>query len=153
MRYPLVSHFNSTNRHRPSVLEKQQETSPRKDHTVTQIQIRDMITIGQRIETSDGIFYELESNGEGNIYKNEDAFLKRPDEVCYIPEHAAEDHEGWQIPENEDCFTHNSLLRLCKESEEICCNLFYSLEWTFPSTLLDEWDMCGYFDEERKKES
>lgn len=88
---------------------------------------------------------------EGNIYKNEDAFLNRPDEVCYIPEHAA-DHEGWQIPENEDCFTHNSLLKLCKGNEKICCNLFYSLEWTFPSTLLDEWGMYGYFDEERKLE-
>ncbi|EXY10799.1 putative thrombopoietin receptor [Bacteroides fragilis str. 1007-1-F  len=53
------------------------------------------------------MFYELEYGGEGNIYKNEDAFLNRPDEVCYIPEYAAEDHEGWRVPESSDgCFTH-----------------------------------------------
>ena len=44
-----------------------------------------MIEIGNRIETPEGVFYELEYGGEGNIYKNEDAFLNRPDEVCYIP--------------------------------------------------------------------
>ena len=35
-----------------------------------------MIEIGNRIETPEGVFYELEYGGEGNIYKNEDAFLK-----------------------------------------------------------------------------
>ena len=59
-----------------------------------------MIEIGNRIETPEGVFYELEYGGEGNIYKNEDAFLNRPDEVCYIPEYAAEDHEGWRMPES-----------------------------------------------------
>lgn len=29
----------------------------------------------------------------------------------------------------------------------VCRDLFYSLEWTYPSTLLDEWDLHGYFDE------
>ncbi|RGU52708.1 thrombopoietin receptor, partial [Odoribacter splanchnicus] len=48
-----------------------------------------MIEIGNRIETPEGVFYELEYGGEGNIYKNEDAFLNRPDEVCYVPEYAA----------------------------------------------------------------
>ena len=32
-----------------------------------------MIEIGNRIETPEGVFYELEYGGEGNIYKNEDA--------------------------------------------------------------------------------
>ena len=96
-----------------------------------------MIEIGNRIETPEGVFYELEYGGEGNIYKNEDAFLNRPDEVCYIPEYAAEDHEGWHMPESSDgCFTHNSLLALCKGNEEVCQDLFYSLEWTYPTTLL-----------------
>ena len=107
-----------------------------------------MIEIGNRIETPEGVFYELEYGGEGNIYKNEDAFLNRPDEVCYIPEYAAEDHEGWHMPESSDgCFTHNSLLALCKGNEEVCQDLFYSLEWTYPTTLLEEWDSNGYFDE------
>lgn len=56
-----------------------------------------MIEIGNRIETPEGVFYELEYGGEGNIYKNEDAFLNRPDEVCYVPEYAAEDREDWRV--------------------------------------------------------
>ena len=73
-----------------------------------------MIEIGNRIETPEGVFYELEYGGEGNIYKNEDAFLNRPDEVCYVPEYAAEDREDWRVSESSDgCFTHNSLLALC----------------------------------------
>lgn len=107
-----------------------------------------MIEIGNRIETPEGVFYELEYGGEGNIYKNEDAFLNRPDEVCYIPEYAAEDREDWRVPESSDgCFTHNSLLALCKGNAEVCQDLFYSLEWTYPTTLLEEWDSNGYFDE------
>lgn len=107
-----------------------------------------MIEIGKKIETPEGVFYELEYGGEGNIYKNEDAFLNRPGEVCYVPEYAAEDNEGWRVPENSDgCFTHNSLLALCKGNEEVCQDLFYSLEWTYPETLLDEWDTKGCFDE------
>ena len=104
--------------------------------------------IGNRIETPEGVFYELEYGGEGNIYKNEDAFLNRPDEVCYVPEYAAEDREDWRVSESSDgCFTHNSLLALCKGNEEVCQDLFYSLEWTYPTTLLEEWDSNGYFDE------
>lgn len=107
-----------------------------------------MIEIGNRIETPEGVFYELEYGGEGNIYKNEDAFLNRPDEVCYVPEYAAEDREDWRVSESSDgCFTHNSLLALCKGNEEVCQDLFYSLEWTYPTTLLEEWDSNGYFDE------
>ncbi len=106
-----------------------------------------MIEIGKRIETSEGVAYELEYGGEGNIYKNEDAFLNRPDEVCYVPEYAAEGCEGWRVPQNEDCFTHNTLLALCKGNEEVCWDLFYSLEWTFPTTLLEEWETNGCLDD------
>ena len=106
-----------------------------------------MIEIGKRIETPNGVFYELEYGEEGNIYKNEDAFLNRPDEVCYVPEYAAEGCEEWRVPQNENCFTHNSLLALCKGNEEVCLDLFYSREWTFPTTLMEEWDSNGYFDD------
>lgn len=105
-----------------------------------------MIAIGQKVETPEGVFYELDYNGEGCIYKNEDAFLNHPDEVCYVPEYAAEDHEGRRVPQTGDCYTRNSLLALCNGNEEVCNDLFYSLEWTYPTTLLEEWDMHGYFD-------
>ena len=88
------------------------------------------------------------TEGKETVYKNEDAFLNRPDEVCYVPEYAAEDREDWRVSESSDgCFTHNSLLALCKGNEEVCQDLFYSLEWTYPTTLLEEWDSNGYFDE------
>ena len=32
-------------------------------------------------------------------------------------------------------------------SDLVCQDLFYSLEWTYPTTLLEEWDSNGYFDE------
>jgi hypothetical protein len=38
--------------------------------------------------------YEGDYNGEGFVYKDEDAFLNHPDELCYIPEHA--------FPENDE---------------------------------------------------
>ncbi|EXY43672.1 putative thrombopoietin receptor [Bacteroides fragilis str. 1007-1-F  len=34
-----------------------------------------------------------------------------------------------------------------KGNEEVCQDLFYSLEWTYPITLLEEWNSNGYFDE------
>lgn len=40
------------------------------------------------------IGYEGDYNGEGFVYKDEDAFLNHPDELCYIPEHA--------FPENDE---------------------------------------------------
>lgn len=84
-----------------------------------------MIEIGNRIETPEGVFYELEYGGEGNIYKNEDAFLNRPDEVCYVPEYAAEDREDWRVSESSDgCFTHNSLLALCKGNDAYSAETF-----------------------------
>lgn len=40
------------------------------------------------------IGYEGDYNGEGFVYKDEDAFLNHPDELCYIPETA--------FPENDE---------------------------------------------------
>lgn len=40
------------------------------------------------------IGYEGDYNGEGFVYKDEDAFLNHPDELCYIPEYA--------FPENDE---------------------------------------------------
>ena len=77
-------------------------------------------------------------NTEGRKHLQErGCLLNRPDEVCYVPEYAAEDREDWRVSESSDgCFTHNSLLALCKGNEEVCQDLFYSLEWTYPTTLL-----------------
>ena len=36
---------------------------------------------------------------------------------------------------------------LITNMRELCQDLFYSLEWTYPTTLLEEWDSNGYFDE------
>ena len=49
-----------------------------------------MIEIGNRIETPEGVFYELEYGGEGNIYKNEDAFLNRCKPLNVLEAHFAQ---------------------------------------------------------------
>lgn len=40
------------------------------------------------------IGYEPEYRAEGCVYKNEEAFVNNPDEICYIAEHAFDDIEG-----------------------------------------------------------
>lgn len=114
-----------------------------------------MITIatGQRIETPEGVFYKLENNGVGNIYKNGDAYVNRPDEVCYVPEYAAKGRKDGKVPENKsNCYTHKDLLALCGGNEEMCDELFYELEWTFPKTKLEEWDIYGNDDDEEEED-
>ncbi len=99
-----------------------------------------MQQIGQRIETPEGVFFELDYSGEGMIFKDEEAFLNHPDAICYIPEAEAIDYNGWRIPETASVgYTHNDLLLLCEGDEELCHELFYELEWTCPTTLLCEW--------------
>ena len=80
----------------------------------------------------------MECNGYSHFDK--DAFDNKPDEVCYIPENA---------DTLEETFSKNDLLQLCKEfvedndlkkvtAETVLEELWTRLEWTFPSTELDQ---------------
>jgi hypothetical protein len=92
-------------------------------------------------KTFEEIKNEMDSNGYA--YFNYEAFTNKTDEICYIPENA-------EIIE--ECFNYNDLLKLCEKhiidnelQEEITASelvdiMFDSIEWTFPSTWLAEYE-------------
>ena len=57
--------------------------------------------------------------------KDEDAFLNRPDEVCYIPELSDEK------------YTRNDIISICKENEAIANEVFNNLDWQCPETEIE----------------
>ena len=84
-----------------------------------------MIEIGNRIETPEGVFYELEYGGEGNIYKNEDAFSTAPMKCAmYLNTRQKTVRTGVcrRAVTAVSRITHCS--PLCKGNEEVCQDLF-----------------------------
>lgn len=90
-------------------------------------------------------FEDYEFN-QSYCYKDNDAFINKTSEICYIPENAES---------LEDAFSYNDLKDLVivwlkdnpnyiKEHEtdldNILLNMFDSLSWEFPSTFLDQLD-------------
>lgn len=101
-----------------------------------------LTVIGSSILIKGRIYYLKGEADEGIAYKDYDAFKNYPDKICYIPEYAGEEKiEGsLAVPStSEDCYTHNMLLELCEGNENLCLNLFYSLDWCYPETKLAEW--------------
>ena len=95
----------------------------------------------------DGVKYFKSDNYDdgwtfGYIYKNEEAYIKDWDAICYIPE-ACFDEVG---PDEDDFavvsggYSHNDLLSMCCGNREWCDYLFSQLKWACPETYLNEWD-------------
>lgn len=84
------------------------------------------------------------------IYEDELSFYQ----VCYVPENADEYGERTG-------YSHRDLLQLVHGDKKLCNQLFYSLDWQFPETLIDEnfidglWEECPsckkWFDSEDEK--
>lgn len=77
----------------------------------------------------------------GYIFKDQEAYEKDWDAICYIPEHAftgeTPDEDGFY----EVCgFSHNDLLDLCYGNRELCDSLFDQCIWAYPETRMQEWD-------------
>ena len=70
---------------------------------------------GHDTETLERIYsrwFLLSLDGKQLIYHSWKMCIR---DRCYVPEYAAEDREDWRVSESSDgCFTHNSLLALCK---------------------------------------
>lgn len=79
---------------------------------------------------------EREFYGQGLIYKNDEAFYdtEHPDMVCYIPELS------------DSKYTRNSFLEICNNQPEIAEELYTSVDWQHPETLMDEWFRHGEVD-------
>ena len=99
------------------------------------------------------IGYEPDSCGEGFVYKDEDAFLNHPDEICYIAEHAFDDIEGDYMTVEEaktEGETHKTIVEQCRDAwgeeymltdeqlEYFAKDVFGIAEWACIDTYLTE---------------
>lgn len=67
-------------------------------------------------------FYE-----QGYIFKDEEAYVKDFDKVCYIPELS------------DDKYTHKDFLKICNNDEMEAREIFDTVNWQSPQSLYDEW--------------
>ena len=81
---------------------------------------------GNKPERIDRDYYR-----QGWIFKNEDAFQNRPDDVCYIPELS------------DTKYTRNSILELLAGDKELAETMFEELDWQHPESLLEDWKVNG----------
>lgn len=99
------------------------------------------------------IGYECDRCGEGFVYKDEDAFLNHPDEICYIAEHAFDDIEGDYMTVEEAKAkgeTHKTIVEQCmdtwgedymltdEQAEYFATDVFGLAEWACIATYLAE---------------
>jgi len=107
--------------------------------------------IGKKIIHNGETYYSPDILVDGYIYKDEDAFKNRPNEVCYIPEYSFNDvepininGEDFYLADALDTFTRNDLEKLLQgETDEYgdaidIESFFSSLEWAYPETYLLE---------------
>lgn len=66
--------------------------------------------------------------GQGYIVKDEEAYCDKehPDRVCYVPELS------------DTVYTRKSFLEMCRGQEEFADELFHSVDWQHPESLMDE---------------
>lgn len=92
-----------------------------------------------------------EINGNfGTIFKDSEAFEKKSDKICYMPELTDSDDVS-------EGYTYNDFIDFAKgqfeelgvegEPEVLAKLLFEQCTWQHPTTLLDEWVNMGEFDE------
>ena len=111
----------------------------------------DYVMVGKKVVVNGKTYYQGSGFDEGYIYKDEKAFAENTDDVCYIPEGAFDDAEDIEIDgetyfdvDSDDTYTRKQLEELCKgyfddEDNPIDVEyLFGELEWTYPTTLLQE---------------
>lgn len=74
--------------------------------------------------------------GQGMIFKNDEAFydIENPERACYIPELS------------DSVYTRKSFLDMCNNQPEIAEELYQSVDWQHPETLLEEWEIHGEID-------
>ena len=109
------------------------------------------VDYGAKIEHNGKTCYQQGWNGEGYVFKDEQAFLNNTDDICYIPEHAFDDAKEVEIEgetyyeiERENAYTRKDLEELIKGVEDYEGNpwdietFFSMLMWEFPETRISE---------------
>ena len=108
------------------------------------------VTCGFKVYDENGnlIGFKKDYNGEGSVFKDEDAFNRRPNDICYISEYSCEDEdEGGIIPlsyatqEGETRVTirrqvkeHLGKRATAKKIDAYTEDVFYLAEWASIST-------------------
>lgn len=100
------------------------------------------ITIGTLTYDEEGnLEIDRELWGQGEIYRSEEAYFLKPDEICYIPELS------------NTVYKKQDFLDMCNGNVQIANMLFEQVDWQHPETLLSEWrengevedcPICGY---------
>lgn len=75
--------------------------------------------------------YKKDWYRQGWIFKDEEAFLFKPDECCYIAES--------DYPNDEKHYTRTDIVQICRGDVEVATMIFYMLDWQHPETLYDEY--------------
>ncbi len=89
--------------------------------------------IGKCIVDSEGDIVELHRGffRQRWIFRDEEAYKNNPSAPCYVPELF------------DAVYTAEDFLNECEGSKEIADELFDSVDWQSPSTLLSEWIDAG----------
>ena len=94
--------------------------------------------------------------GQGFGFKDEEAFVKKTG-ICYIPEHSFESSYKDNEEQFTDSFSYSDFLQLAKNFKErnnipnkytvemIARNLFESVDWQYPSSLIADWENSDIF--------
>ena len=93
------------------------------------------IKIGNVIKNGGEYSFESGSSENGFCFKDEEAYLNSWDEPCYVPEYGLPNIDNNNTT---DYYTHNSLLELCSNNKKLCDAVFYSVDWQYPETYLEE---------------
>lgn len=94
-----------------------------------------MLQIGKYTPAQNGREASIERAyyGQGFIMKDEEAYVKHPDKVCYVPELS------------DAAYTHNDLLRICDGQEALARACFDGCDWQHPETWYTElFSCCGW---------
>ena len=89
--------------------------------------------------------FKLEYTGNGFVFKDEIAFNYFHDLVCYVAE--LEDDED-SLPSEKTGSSYSDFLEICEGNHELAQELFGEVDWQHPSTLYNDWDLHGKFDED-----
>lgn len=97
-----------------------------------------------KIETFEEKRYLYGYTSDGMCFKDEEVYLNRPDEICYIPESTFidcdKDDNGSISSDDAEMggYSHNSILDLCDGNENLAKIVFDTIEWQCPETYYNE---------------
>lgn len=103
---------------------------------------KEYVKIGKAVQLEDGLYFQFDNSGEGDIFKDGYAYKHDYAAPCYVPENSRDEYND-RYPEYdckaEDClwYSHNDLLKLCFHNNKMCDDLFACLRWESPDVVIE----------------